>query len=74
MLATAVWALDRGCGPKDALRWAVAAGAATASVDGTGVGSRESVEELMSHVQVEAMADRRGNDEDGLPKSGIMGQ
>jgi 1-phosphofructokinase family hexose kinase len=47
-----VWGLTGG-GALDALRWAVACGAATASRDGTAVGTREQVERLAAEVRIE---------------------
>jgi 1-phosphofructokinase family hexose kinase len=47
-----VWALSQGWSPADALRWAVACGAATASCDGTAVGTREDVARLAEQVIV----------------------
>lgn len=48
-----VWALVQGFDLRDALGWGVASGAATASLDGTEVGSRLLIEEMYSQVQFE---------------------
>ncbi len=48
-----VWALMQGLDLRDALGWGVASGAATASLDGTEVGSRLLIEELYSQVRYE---------------------
>jgi 1-phosphofructokinase family hexose kinase len=45
-----VWALDQGHSMADALCWGIASGAATASLNGTTVGSRPLVEQLRSLV------------------------
>jgi 1-phosphofructokinase family hexose kinase len=50
-----VWALSQGWSPADALQWAVACGAATASCDGTAVGTREDVARLAELVEVRAV-------------------
>ncbi len=47
-----VWGLSQGWSPADALPWAVACGAATASRDGTAVGTREEVARLAEQVEV----------------------
>jgi 1-phosphofructokinase family hexose kinase len=46
-----VWGLAQGFPILEALCWGAACGAATASLDGTAVGSRQSVESLRSEVQ-----------------------
>ncbi len=43
----------QGLDLRDALGWGVASGAATASLDGTEVGSRLLIEELYSQVRYE---------------------
>ncbi len=50
-----VWALMQGFDLREALGWGVASGAATASLDGTEVGSRPLVEELYSQIRYEAI-------------------
>jgi 1-phosphofructokinase family hexose kinase len=48
-----VWALTRGSSLEDALSWGVASGAATASLNGTEVGSYRLVEQLLPQVRCE---------------------
>jgi len=48
MVGGLVWALSQELALKDSVRWGVACGAAAASLSGTGVGSREFVEKLLS--------------------------
>jgi 1-phosphofructokinase family hexose kinase len=48
-----VWALMHGYDLREALGWGVASGAATASLDGTEVGTRPLIEELYLQVQYE---------------------
>jgi len=55
MVGGLVWALTQGQPMKDALGWGVASGAATASLGGTGVGSRAIVEELLAQVRFETL-------------------
>ncbi len=55
LIAGLVWALDRGYALPDALVWGVACGAATASLDGTAVGSGGLVVRLREQVRVEAL-------------------
>jgi 1-phosphofructokinase family hexose kinase len=55
MVGGLVWALTQGIALKEALGWAVASGAATASLPGTEVGSRLLIEELFSQVQYERL-------------------
>jgi fructose-1-phosphate kinase PfkB-like protein len=50
-----VWALRQGISLKEALGWGVASGAATASLNGTEVGSRPLVEELFAQVRYEKL-------------------
>jgi len=47
-----VWGLQAGLGLKEALRWGIACGAATASLNGTAVGTRALVESLAKHVEI----------------------
>jgi 1-phosphofructokinase family hexose kinase len=51
-VAGLVWALDRGRGLPEALRWSVASGAAAASLDGTAVGSHDRVASLVQQVSI----------------------
>jgi 1-phosphofructokinase family hexose kinase len=53
MVGGMVWGLMQGFDMKVALGWGVASGAATASLDGTEVGSQQFIEELYSQVQYE---------------------
>ncbi|MBL8048681.1 MAG: 1-phosphofructokinase [Chthonomonas sp.] len=46
--------LVKGAAPEEALRWGLAAGAATATTDGTQIGRRAVIEELLARAQVEA--------------------
>ena len=50
MVGGLVWGLSQGYSVAEALRWGIACGAATASLSGTAVGSRELVEALLSLV------------------------
>lgn len=52
MVGGLVWGLQADLGLKEALRWGVACGAATASQSGTSVGTRELVEALAKQVEV----------------------
>jgi 1-phosphofructokinase family hexose kinase len=52
MVAGLVWSLSHDMPPPEALRWAVAAGAAAASLAGTAFGSAAMVEELAKRVEV----------------------
>ncbi len=52
MVAGLVWSLSRGMPLDQALRWAVASGAAAASLAGTTFGSTAMVEELAKRVEV----------------------
>lgn len=52
MVAGLVWSLARGMALPEALRWAVASGAAAASLAGTAFGSASMVEELARRVEV----------------------
>jgi 1-phosphofructokinase family hexose kinase len=51
MVGGLVWALMEGYDLQAALGWGIASGAATASLDGTGVGSRPLIEKLYAQVQ-----------------------
>jgi 1-phosphofructokinase family hexose kinase len=55
MVGGLVWALSQGIPLKEALGWGVASGAATASLDGTEVGSRPLIEELFGQVRFERL-------------------
>ncbi len=55
MVGGMVWALTRGLSLKEALGWGIASGAATASLNGTEVGSRELIQELLVHVRFEVI-------------------
>ncbi len=50
-----VWALSQDLPMREALGWGVASGAATASLSGTEVGSREVIEELFAQVRFEEL-------------------
>jgi 1-phosphofructokinase family hexose kinase len=56
MVGGIVWALMQGFDTQAALGWGVASGAATASLDGTEVGSRHLIEELYSQILYERIA------------------
>ena len=53
MVGGLVWALTQGIDLKESLGWGVASGAATASLNGTEVGSRPLIEKLFSQVRYE---------------------
>jgi fructose-1-phosphate kinase PfkB-like protein len=55
MVGGLVWALMQGLPFLEALGWGVASGAATASLDGTAVGSLPFIEELYSQVRYESI-------------------
>ncbi len=55
MVAGIVWGLSEGAELSEALRRGIACGAATASCNGTTVGSRAQVEELVQTVQLERL-------------------
>jgi 1-phosphofructokinase family hexose kinase len=55
MVGGLVWALSQEIPLKDALRWGVACGAATASLNGTEVGTRPLIEVLLGQVRVEKL-------------------
>jgi 1-phosphofructokinase family hexose kinase len=52
MVGGLVWGLHQELGLKEALRWGVACGAATASLSGTSVGTRRLVAELVERVEL----------------------
>jgi 1-phosphofructokinase family hexose kinase len=60
MVAGLVWGLSQAMPVEQALRWAVASGAAAASLDGTAFGSRADVAELERLVEVTALEDDGG--------------
>ena len=51
-----VWGLNRGLGVLESLCWGAACGAATSSLSGTAVGTKEMVEALIKEVQVLQLA------------------
>jgi len=55
MVGGLVWALAQGYPLKESLGWGAASGAATASMSGTEVGSRELIEELFHKVEYESL-------------------
>lgn len=55
MVAGIIWGLSEGSGLPESLRRGIACGAATASLSGTAVGSREQVETLLEQVTVEKL-------------------
>jgi 1-phosphofructokinase family hexose kinase len=55
MLAGLIWGLSKG-EPDEALRWAVACGAAAAATAGTGIAPREEIERLAAQVQLKGVA------------------
>lgn len=55
MVGGLVWALSHGLDLSEALRWAVASGAATASLNATEVGSKMLIEQLVSRVHCERL-------------------
>jgi 1-phosphofructokinase len=52
VVAALVWSTERGLGPEEMARWAVAAGTATAMQEGTAVGSWEQISALAPHISV----------------------
>ena len=52
MVGGMVWALQLGTGFDQALRWGVACGAATASLEGTTVAKREEAQVLLDQAEV----------------------
>ncbi|HSG44701.1 MAG TPA: 1-phosphofructokinase [Anaerolineales bacterium] len=55
MVGGMVWGLSQGFTLKESLGWGAASGAASASMSGTEVGSRELIERLFSQVQYERL-------------------
>jgi 1-phosphofructokinase family hexose kinase len=55
MIGGLVWGLTQGLGMNESLGWGVASGAATASLNGTEVGSRPLIEQLYSQVRYELL-------------------
>lgn len=55
MVGGMVWSLSQGYNVVKALRWGIACGAATASMGGTAVGSRELVESLLPQIQMKTI-------------------
>jgi 1-phosphofructokinase len=55
MVGGLVWALTQGMALKESLGWGVASGAATASLNGTEVGSRLVIEGLLTQVHCELL-------------------
>ena len=55
MVGGLVWALAQGYPLKESLGWGAASGAATASLSGTEIGSRELIEELFHKVEYESL-------------------
>lgn len=53
MLGGFLWALERGDPVDQAFRWGLAAGAATAMTDGSGIGRQEVIERLLLGARVE---------------------
>ena len=52
LVAGLVWGLNQEKSLIEALRWAVASGAAAASLPGTGVGSLEQIEQFKKEISV----------------------
>jgi 1-phosphofructokinase family hexose kinase len=52
LVAGLAWGYGNGYSTQDILRWGNACGAAAASLDGTGMGTREQVQELLAQVRV----------------------
>ncbi len=50
-----VWGLSQGLSLAESFRWGIASGAATASRQGTAVGSREQVESLTSQIELKSI-------------------
>jgi 1-phosphofructokinase family hexose kinase len=57
MVGGLVWGLSEGLSVPEALRWGIACGAATASLSGTTVGSRQLVEDLLPRVKLTEFSD-----------------
>ena len=55
MVGGLVWALTNGLSLKESLGWGVASGAATASLNGTEVGTRKLIEKLLTQVEYERL-------------------
>ena len=55
-LAGLIWGFHEGCDPQEIARRAVAAGTATAMQDGTGVGDRDLIANLMPAIQIEVLS------------------
>lgn len=55
MVGGMVWAINQGISLKESLGWGVASGAATASLNGTEVGSPPLIEDLFSKVRFESI-------------------
>ncbi|RYG87162.1 1-phosphofructokinase family hexose kinase, partial [bacterium] len=53
LLGAMLWALESGQPPEEALRWGLAAGAATALTDGSEIARRPVVERLYAEASVE---------------------
>ena len=54
MIAGILWAIDTGKAPDEALRWGLAAGAATAMTDGSGIARLPMIEDLYDEAIVES--------------------
>jgi len=54
LVGAALWALERGAGHAEALRWGIAAGAATATTNGADIAARDTIRRLYANVRVEA--------------------
>ena len=52
MVGGLVWGLNQGMGMAEAMRWGIACGAATASMDGTAVGTKAVVQSLHAQVKL----------------------
>lgn len=57
MVGGLVWKLSQGQDVSETLRWGIACGAATASMGGTAVGTRELVESLVEQVMMTRLTD-----------------
>lgn len=55
MVGGLVWGLNEGMSLSESLRWGIACGAATASMDGTAVGTRPLVESLAAQTRLTAL-------------------
>lgn len=53
LVGATLWALEQGTSHAEALRWGVAAGAATATTNGADIGSRETIRRLYKGCQIE---------------------